>query len=250
MAVFQRYSESWWKCMIIRILFVVFISGAAGICYLAGFTRLMSALLIAFGALASVFFGIVFVVPHGSMELWFPVYGEGAAWPFFLLGVVLAGMAVLAFSKRKERPPRQRFTSVHFQFCIGGFFAYLLSVFLPALLWFPSDEKRLNLDASTLGLHVFFGTCLYILGSMAALYLFYKASKGVAEGYPDLMRRIVLALFSVVQFDKMPAFVAFLLIYSPETRIIYPSVAALALCAYIPIAFFLLKLSWQSHDVA
>lgn len=236
--------------MIIRILFVVFISGAAGICYLAGYARLMSALLIAFGALASLFFGIVFVVPHESMELWFPVYGDGEAWPFFLLALVLAGMAALAFSQKKEKPPRQRFSSLHFQFCIGGFFAYLFSVFLPSLLWFPSDEKRLSLDASTLGLHVFFGTCLYILGSMAALYLFYKASKGVVEGYPDMMRKIVLALFSVVQFDKMPAFVAFLLIYSPETRIIYPSVAALALCAYIPVAFFLLKLSWQSQDVS
>ena len=82
---------------------------------------------------------------------------------------------------------------------------------------------------------------------MISLYLFYKASKGSADKYPDLMRRVVLALFGIFQFDKMPAFVAFLMIYSPESKIIYPSIAALALSAYIPVSYFLLKLSWQSE---
>lgn len=235
--------------MIIRIFLVLFISAASAICYLAGYTRLMSGLLIGFGAFLSLFFGLLFVVPEESRELWFPIYGEGAGWPFFLLALILAGIAALLFAKKKEEAPPEVFSSHHIQYAIGGFFAQLLSLFLPALLWFPSDEKRLNLDAATLGMHAFVGTCLYLLGTLAALFLFYKASKGVAEHYPDMMRRIILALFSVVHFDKMPAFVAFLLIYSPETRIIYPSIAALAMSAYIPVGFFLLKLSWQSKQV-
>lgn len=233
--------------MIIRILLVVFISGASAVCYLSGYARLMSGLLIGFGSLVSVFFGLLFVIPEESRELWFPVYGDGSGWPFFLLALVLACIGALLFTKREEEARKETVSSSHFQFFIGGFFASLLSVFLPALLWFPSDEKRLSLDAETLGIYVFAGTCLYLIGTLASLYLFYKASRGVADNYPDLMRRLVLAIFSAIHFDKMPAFIAFLLIYSPETRIIYPSIAALALAAYIPVAIFLLKLSWQSE---
>ena len=87
--------------MILRIIFVVFVSGASGICYIAGFTRIMSSLLIGFGALAATFFGIMFVVPESSSELWFPVYGDGSAWPFFILAIVLAVMTGLVFSKKK-----------------------------------------------------------------------------------------------------------------------------------------------------
>jgi hypothetical protein len=235
--------------MILRIIFVVFVSGASGICYLAGFSRLMSALLIGFGALASIFFGIIFIVPEENRELWFPVYGDGAAWPFFLLALVLIGIVFLVLGKRREYAVEETVSSLHFQYIIGGVFAYLFSIFLPALLWFPSDEKRMAVDSSALGMQVFYGTCLYIVGTIAALYLFYKASKGVIENYPDMMRRVVLALFAVLQFDKMPAFIAFLLIYSPETQIIYPAIAAFALAAYIPVSLFLLKLSWQSEVV-
>lgn len=235
--------------MIFRIIFVIFISGASGVCYMAGFARIMSSLLIGFGALAATFFGIMFIVPEANRELWFPVYGDGAAWPFLVLALVLAVITGLVLTKRKEQAPAETLSSMHLQYIVGGFFAYLFSVFLPAFLWFPSDEKRLSLDSATLGMHVFWGTCLYMVGTIAALYLFYKASKGMVENYPDLMRRVVLALFAVLQFDKMPAFIAFLLIYSPETRIIYPSLAAFALAAYIPVAFFLLKLSWQSESV-
>lgn len=235
--------------MILRIIFVVFVSGASGICYLAGFARLMSALLIGFGALASIFFGIIFVVPEENLELWFPVYGDGAAWPFFLLALVLICIVFLVLIKKREHAVEETVSTLHLQYIIGGFFAYLFSVFLSALLWFPSDERRLSLDSSALGMQVFYGTCLYIVGTIAALYLFYKASKGVIDNYPDMMRRVVLAVFAVLQFDKMPAFIAFLLIYSPETQMIYPSIAALALAAYIPVSLFLLKLSWQSEVV-
>lgn len=235
--------------MIVRIVLVLFVSGASAVCYLAGYTRLMSALLIGFGTVISLFFGLLFVVPEGSRELWLPVYGGGSAWPFFLLAAILAGIVALLFSKREEFPDKEIISSDHLQYLIGGFFAYILSIFLAALLWFPSDEKRLSLDSAALEIQVFLGTCLYLAGTLVALYLFYKASKGMAENYPDLMRRVVLALFSCLHFDKIPAFIAFLLIYSPETGIIYPSIAALALSAYLPVSLFLLKMSWQSEKV-
>lgn len=233
--------------MILRIIMIVLVSGASGVCYLAGFARLTSALLIGFGALAAVFFGIIFVVPEKTRDLWFPVYGDGAAWPFFVLAVVLLSIAFLVLSRRSEQGPREKVSSMHLQYIIGGFFAYLFSIFLPTFFWFPSDEKRMALDSSALGMQVFYGTCLYLIGTVVALYLFYQASKGVMDNYPDLMRRVVLTVFALLQFDKVPAFIAFLMIYSPETQIIYPSLAALSLSAYIPVSLFLLKLSWQSE---
>lgn len=235
--------------MIIRFILALFFSGASAVCYLAGLARLMSGLLIGFGALVSAFFGILFVVDPEKRQLWFPVFGEGAAWPFFLLALILSATAALALAKRREYGQDEQLNSLHFQYCIGGFFAYLLSLFLPSLLWFPSDERRLSLEADVLGMYVLVGTCFYLVGTILSLFLFYKASRGVANNYPDLMRRVVLSLFAFFQFDKMPAFVAFLMIYSPETQIIYPGIAALALSGYIPVSFFLLKLSWQSEKV-
>jgi len=234
--------------MIIRIILAVFISGASGICYLAGLTRLMSALLVGFGSLASFFFGILFMVSAEQRELWFPIYGQGTSWPFFLLSAILAVIVILFFVKKSEPIEEENVSSAHFKYFLGAFFGYLLSIFLPALLWFPSDEKRISLDASVLGTHMFWGTCFYLLGTVVSLYFFYRASRGGTAQYPDLMRRVVPAIFSVIHFDKIPIFIAFLLVYSPETRIIYPLIAALALSAYIPIGVFLLKLSWQSGE--
>lgn len=233
--------------MVIRLILAIFVSGASGVCYLAGLVRLMSALLVAFGSLSAVFFGILFVVPESSRELWFPVYGGGHAWPFFSLALVLAAISALIVTSRREEVAAERVSSLHFQFLIGGFLAYLLNVFIASYFWFPSDVRRLEVDESTLGLYVFGGTCLYLGGTIISLYLFYKASKGGTGAHPDLMRRLVLTVFSVVHFDKFPALMAFLLIYSPETKVIYPAPAALALACYIPVALFLLKLSWQSE---
>lgn len=234
--------------MIVRIVIAVFISGASGICYLAGLTRLMSALLVGLGSLASFFFGILFMVSAEQRELWFPVYGQGTSWPFFLIAAVLAVMVILFFVKKSEPIEVEKISSGHVKYFLAAFFGYLLSIFLPALLWFPSDEKRLGLDASALGNHMFLGTCLYLFGTVVSLYFFYRASRGATAQYPDLMRRVVLAIFSVVHFDKVPIFIAFLLVYSPETRIIYPLIAAFSLSAYIPVGVFLLKLSWQSGE--
>ncbi|MEE4243358.1 MAG: hypothetical protein V2I36_17985 [Desulfopila sp.] len=231
--------------MIVRIFLILFISGASAVCYLAGYVRLMSGLLLGFASLVSVFFGALFVVPEENRELWFPVYGDGAAWPFFLLALLLVAIAALLFNKRQVNAPAEILSSVHYKYGIGAFVTSLLSVFLPVVFWFPSDDKRLSIDSSALGEGVLLGTCIYLIGTILSLFLFYRASKGGKPNNPDFMRRVVLALFSMLHFDKLPAFVAFLLIYSPETQIIYPSIAALALAAYIPVGLFLLKISSQ-----
>ena len=88
--------------MIVRIVLAVFISGASGICYLAGLTRLMSALLLGFGSLASLFFGILFMVSAEQRQLWFPVYSQGTPWPFFLISAILAAMVILCLVKKSE----------------------------------------------------------------------------------------------------------------------------------------------------
>ncbi len=235
--------------MIVRILLVFFVSGASAVCYMAGYVRLMSGLLIGFGSLISVFFGLLFIIPEENRQLWFPVYGDGAGWPFFLLAVLLIGIATLLFGGKKADVSPEPVSSVHYRYVIGAFLTTLVSVFLPAFFWFPSDDKRLSLDTSALGGDVLLGTCIYLVGTLVSLFLFYKASSGVKPNNPDFMKRVVLAIFSVFHFDKLPAFVAFLLIYSPETKIIYPSIAALALAAYLPIGLFMLKISSQCQKI-
>ena len=115
-------------------------------------------------------------------------------------------------------------------------------MFLPAFLWFPSEESRLAAETLTLGLKVLAGVCIYLVGCCVALYLLYRASRGTTSNHPDLMRRFVPALFSFCHLDKMPALVAYLLIYSPETHIIFPKIAALALAAYVPMGIFLVMI--------
>ena len=39
----------------------------------------------------------------------------------------------------------------------------------------------------------------------------------------------------------MPLLVAYLLIYSPETKVVFPYLAALALTSYIPVGIFLVQ---------
>ena len=62
------------------------------------------------------------------------------------------------------------------------------------------------------------------------------------------MRRFVLALFAFFQLYKMPALVAYLLIYSPETHIVFPKLAALALAGYLPVGLFLARLSFAAQQ--
>lgn len=233
--------------MIIRILLAGFTSLVGGVCFLSGLMRLMSGLLVAFGILSSLFFGIVFLMPASEDRLWFPVH-DGSAWPFFLLALILCLMTVWLFLKPKEAAVEEQLGTVHFKYLAGGLFLYLCSLFVPAFLWFPSEEKRLAAEVSKLGLEVFSGVCVYLLVSSGALWLLYRASKGVTGGHPDLMRRFVPALFAFFQLDKMPALIAYLLIYSPETQVVFSKLAALALAGYIPITIFLAVICAQAGE--
>ncbi len=237
--------------MIIRILFVLFFSFASAVCYLAGYSRIMSALLILLGALASALFGMLFVVPQTSSELWFPVYGNWAGWPCFLLATLLFAMsAYTVFSKwnSKSGYKSEQVSFLHVQNLFGGVLACIVFIFIASYFWFPSEARRTLYDEATLENYVLFGTILFLAGEIAALYLFYLASKGGLPRYPDMMRRVVLALFTFLHLDKAPIFAAFLLVYSPETQVIYPEAAFLALTGYLPVSVFLFWLSKDSGD--
>ncbi len=208
----------------------------------------MSALLILLGALASALFGVLFVVPETSSELWFPVYGDEAGWPYFLLATLLFAMSVYTvFSKWKDNPgyEGEQVSSLHVQNLFGGVLAYVMFIFIASYFWFPSEARKALYDEATLENYVLFGTILFLAGEIAALYLFYLASKGGLPRYPDMMRRVVLALFTFLHLDKAPVFVAFLLVYSPETQVIYPEAAFLAMTGYLPVSVFLF---WLSKD--
>ena len=226
--------------MIIRIVLAGFSSFVSGVCYLSGLMRVMSGLLIGFGVLASFFFGVIFLLPVNDDRLWFPIYGTGTAWPFFLLATCLAALIGVLFLMRSRPAQEETFSVSHLRYLGFGLLLYLCSLFLPAFLWFPSETKRLTTEVSSLGVQVFIGVCIYLAGSCCALYMLYRASRGTSQSQPDQMRRFVPALFSFCHLDKMPALVAYLLIYSPETQVIFPKIAALALAAYIPIALFLI----------
>ena len=229
--------------MIIRLILAGFSSLVAGVCYLSGMMRVMSGLLLAFGVLSALFFGIVFTLPASDDRLWFPIHGTGAAWPFFLLALCLSALICYLFLAESKPAAEEQLVSKHLKYLGAGLLLYLFALFLPAFLWFPSEEKRLTLEISRLGLEVFIGVCLYLAGSCGALFLLYRSTKGSTSQRPELMRRFVPALFSILHLDKIPALVAYLLIYSPETQIIFPKIAALALAAYIPIALFFIQIS-------
>jgi hypothetical protein len=83
------------------------------------------------------------------------------------------------------------------------------------------------------------GVCVFLAGTAVALLLLYRASKGTSPEKPDLMRRLVLVVFSVAHLDKVPVLVTYLLIYSEQPGQVYPRIAALALAGYFLIAWFL-----------
>jgi hypothetical protein len=235
--------------MIIRLILIAFFSGSSAICYLAGLTRLMSGLLVGFGSLVSLFFGILFLLPAENRNLWFPLHGDGVVWPFMLLAIIMLALAILILAGKMKSTETERVNREHFQYLIGAVFAYILNVFISAYFWFPSEAKRRAADESIILTSVYIGNVIFIAGIIISLFLFYKSSQGAYPGYPDLMRRLILALFSALHFDKFPAFIAFLLVYSPETQIIYPYGAALALSAYIPVGLFLFFLSGEKENL-
>jgi len=231
--------------MIIRLILIAFVSGSSAICYLGGLMRLMSGLLVGFGALVSLFFGILFLLPEENRNLWFPLHGEGVVWPFLLLSLIMIILTILILTGKKKRFETELVTKDHFQYLLGALLSSIVNVFICAYFWFPSEAKRLASDDSTLLMSVYIGNVLFIAGIIISLFLFYRASQGANPKYSDLMRRFVLAVFSALHLDKFPAFIAFLLVYSPETQIIYPYGAALALSAYIPVGIFLFLLSGE-----
>ena len=224
--------------MIVRVFIAVFASFVAGLSYLTGLARLMTGLLLGFGAFCSFFFGVLFLMPISADRVFFPVYIKVPAWPYFLIGLLLTGMAIGLYLVKMEPAAKEQVSSSHFKYLLGGIGGYLTSLFLSSFYWFPSDAKRLTAEPSSLTLEVLIGTFLFLLGISLSCYLFYRATKGASDRHPDLMRRFVLALFTFCQFDKLPLLVAYLLIYSPETEVNFPNIAALALASYIPVGIF------------
>lgn len=233
--------------MIVRILIAGFASLVSGLSYLTGLARLMTALLVGFGAVSSLFLGGLFLLPVDGERLIFPIYEKVPSWPYFILGLILLGMVAALFFVKFQRTQSEEASSVHFKYLIGGIGGYLTSLFLSSIYWFPSDQTRLAADVSALSTEVLVGTIMFLLGICGSCYLFYKASKGNTESNPDLMRRFVLAFFTIFQFDKVPLLVAYLLIYAPDTGVIFPNIAALALSAYIPVSAFLIKATLDSR---
>ncbi len=236
--------------MIIRLLLAGFVSFVSGFCYLAGLVRLVSGLLIGFGVLAAVSFAIVFLLPPNTDRLLFPLSASGASWPFFLIALLLILLIVWLFLKKSDPAEEEYLSARHLKFLSGGLLLYIASLFIPIALWFPSDEKRLTLEISSQETMVLVGVCLYLVGSAAGLLLLYRASKGTTADHPDLMRRFIPAFFAFFQLDKMPALVAYLLIYSEDVQFVFPKIAALALAGYLPVGIFLAKTCFDSRSVS
>lgn len=227
--------------MIVRIFIAGFASFVAGLSYLTGLARLMTGFLLGFGALCSMLVGVLFLFPADASRLVFPVYGKVPAWPYFLVAAALAAMLLVLFLTKPQPAEEEQVSARHFKYFLGGIGGYLTSMFLSSVYWFPSDAVRRSADPASLTMEVLFGTCLFLAGITVSCALLYRSSKGSSERHPDLMRRFVLGLFTFFQLDKMPLLVAYLLIYSPETKVIFPYIAALALASYIPVGIFLLK---------
>lgn len=234
--------------MVVRLLIAGFASLVAGLSYLTGLARLMTGLLIGFGALSSFFFGMLFFLPIDAERAFFPVYEKVPAWPYFVIGLILTGLTIVLFLIKQKPAEAEQVSAVHFKYMLGGIGGYILSLFLSSIYWFPSDAKKMSADPSSLTVEVLIGTSLFLVGVTISCYLLYRASKGTSESHPDLMRRFVLGFFAFFQFDKMPLLVTYLLIYSPETQIIFPNIAALALASYIPVGIFLLKATWDTRE--
>ena len=234
--------------MVVRILIAGFASFVAGLSYLTGLTRMMTGLLIGFSALGSFFFGVLFFLPIDAERAIFPVYNKVPAWPYFLIGLILTAMAVALFLVKTKPVQDEQVSAVHFKYLLGGIGGYLASLFLSSVFWFPSDARRLSTAPASLTRGVLIGTSLFLVGVSISCYFLYRASKGMSERHPDLMRRFVLGFFTFFQFDKMPLLVAYLLINSPDTEVSFPNIAALALASSIPVALFLLKTTLDAKE--
>lgn len=235
--------------MIVRIFIAVFASVVAGLSYMSGLARLMTAFLLGFSAACSFLFGVLFVLPADGDRLFFPIYEQVPAWPYFAIGIALAGMIPALFLLKPRPAEPEEVSATHFKYLAGAIGAYLVSFFLSSVYWFPSEAVRRSVETSALASEVLFGTCLFLAGVTLSCALFYRASKGCSERHPDLMRRFILGLFAFFQLDKMPVLVTYLLIYSPETGVIFPHIAALALVSSIPVGIFLVMTTRDSQEM-
>lgn len=233
--------------MIVRILLAAFTSLVAGVCFGAGLLRLMSALLVGFGACAAVFFGVLFLLPPNDPTLTFSVAGPGDSWPFFLIGAGLCVVIGWLLLKKTVPAAEEELAPRHWRLLGFGLLIYLCSLVLPVLFWFPSDEMRHTLSVDTMHLLVLAGVLFYLAGTAWALLLFYRASRGTTPEKPDVMRRLVLIIFSVAHMDKLPVLVAYLLVFSEEPDMVFPGAAALALVGYFLIAWFLARVSFDAR---
>ncbi len=234
--------------MIIRILIAVFASSVAGLSYLAGLGRLMSSLLIGFGALASFFLAVLFFLPVDSERVFFPVLTAVPWWPYVLIGVILLAMIPAIYLFPPWRSKDQQVSQVHFKYLVAGIGGYLASLFIASVYWFPSDEKMSLISPAALRVELVIGTVFFIIGICISSYFFYLSTRGVSERHPDLMRRFVLSFFTFFQFDKIPLLVTYLLMYSPESQVQFPQIAAFALASYIPVGLFLLVATLEMKD--
>lgn len=235
--------------MVVRIAIALFASLVAGLSYLTGLTRLMTGLLLGFGAFASGFLGILCLLPMDSKRLVFPIYEQVPAWPYFLIALILAMMVGLLFLvKDPVKATYEEVGSRHFTMLFWGIAGYLASLFLPSMYLFPSDARALAASDLFLLPEVLGAALVFIVGVSISCRFFYLASKGASELNNDLMRRFVLALFTFFQLDKMPLLMAYLLLYSPQTGQVFTHIAALTLTAYIPVGVFLLKTSWDCRS--
>jgi hypothetical protein len=234
--------------MIIRVLIAGFASSVAGVSYLAGMTRIMTALLLGFGAFVSFIFGLLFLLPGDEGRLWFPVSGEAPPYPFFILGTLLAAMILALYLLKPKFEIVEQVSKTHFKYLVWGAGGYISTLFISSFFWFPSDSRKLAIDESGLAIEALAGTCFFILGISCSLYFFYRASRGSSAERPDMMRRFVLAFFTFFQLDKVPVFVAYLLVYDPDVQLVFPNLAALALSSYIPVGLFLLKTTWDTKE--
>ncbi len=234
--------------MIVRILIAAFASLVSGFSYVVGLVRLMTGLLVGFTALCALLLGILFLLPVDAERRLLPVYEPVPAWPYLLLALLLGGMVVALFKLRVEPAPVEPVSARHRKYLLAGVGGYLTTLFLSSIWWFPADEHRLAADPERLAWEVFFGTGLYLLGISISCIFLYRASRGGSPRYPDMMRRFVLGLFAFFQLDKMPLLVTYLLLYSPDSRVIFPNIAGLALASAIPVAAFLIRASWDSRN--
>ncbi len=229
--------------MIVRILIAAFTSLVGTTCFLSGMNRLMGGLLIGFGMISAILFGVLFTVPAAQDLIEVPLYGQGGAMGYFGLSFLLAVFIVVLFLVKPKHVVVETVSKKHFIDLGCGMVCYIVALFLPALFWFPSESARAGGDVTQLQNGVLIGTFLFLVLVSCGLVFFFRASRGGTGQAPHMMRKMTLVLFSFFHLDKLPFLVAYLLVYSPETGLVFPRIALLALSAYLLEALFLILVS-------